>query len=88
MSRHPGSHIPVATGMILFQHARQSDLIFAIKTYCEYLLMVMIPKTVSQIDVCASWIPIHEFIFVDSSMDSDTCPTRPTPPLPAHQKFN
>ena len=88
MSLHLGYHIPVPAAMILFQHARQSDLTFAILTYCEYLLMVMIPKTVSQIDVCASWIPTHGLIFVDSSMDSDTGPTRPTPPLPADQKFN
>ena len=40
----------------VFLHARQLDLVFAFKTHCEYELMFRIPKTVSQINVSASWI--------------------------------
>ena len=69
-------YILVHLSGFMIPHARQADLIFASKTYCGYPLMVRISKTVSQIDVSASWILTHGFIFVDSSTDSATCPPR------------
>ena len=49
----------------IFLHACQSDPTLAFQTYCEYELMVRIPKTVSQFNVPAtfdSFIIMHSFM--------------------------